>query len=426
MKTRASLVIKHYSGEVAANTCIGGQSLVSSGWSASVEASVSRAVDSRFDYISVLIAIDFTRMLSLEQDFSNVLYVQVHPMSSGSNQPQPAHESPLTGRVCNFSLRYDFRIGFVNTAELFHLVDKSKPRYIAVNTPYVISKYNIEDQICRALAERYPKVIVYPSRHLTNHDFFTRGNTLLLNLLLRSEVERYIAGVKKVLNIYGINCPMFFLRNSGMVGESTLKHTGMDTSRSEDLCFLYDVLSLHAHEDMYIADWTSASLYFVHQGSPQMIRMPVEFGGIRVYGQIPVRYSLQSVGSCAQLLELLNAHNPFPGPVLFVSAGTSPFPIPRLFEYPATEVHPDSLSHRCGLRRAAYSLELEAFDHGRSAAETEHEVAETLKSLALQDAVPLHAIHLNFERLPLKYLNDQLIIRVALNADLGAFYEADK
>jgi hypothetical protein len=301
------------------------------------------------------------------------------------------------------------------------------PDYIAVNTPYVISKYNIEAQLCSELAERYPHIIVYPSRHLTNRDFFTRGNTLLLNLLLRPEVENYVVGLKKVLKSHGITCPMFFLRNSGMIGESTLKHTSMDTCRSEEICFLYDVLSLHAHEDMYIADWATGSLYFIHKGDPQMIRMPVEFGSIRVHEQIPVRYSLQSVSSYAQLLELLNTHNPFPGPIPFVSIGNSPFTIPRLLEYPVIEVHPNSLASRCGLGRAAYALELEAFDQSRSAANTENEVGETLKIHAHQDAVPSHAIHLSVERLLLKYLNDdQMIIRVTLNADLGALYEADK
>jgi hypothetical protein len=212
-----------------------------------------------------------------------------------------------------------------------------------------------------------------------------------------------------------------------MIGESSLKHTAMDTCRSEVLCFLYDALSLHAHEDMFIADWASESLYFIHQGSPQMIRMPVEFGSVRIHGQIPVRYSLQHVGTSAQLLELLHAHNPFPGPVPIVSAGVSPFPIPRLFEYPVIDVQPDNLARGSGLRRMPYALELEAFRQGRSAAEAELEMTETLKRLALQDGVPPRAIHFDLERIPLKYLNDdQVIIRVTLSADLGELYEAGK
>lgn len=427
MKTHASLVIKHYGDNVSANTCIGGQSIASSGWTESVEEAVSNAVDSRFEYVSVLNAVDFTRMLSLEQDFPGVLYMQVHPTTFDIGQSKPAHESPLTGYVRNFLLKYDFKKGFVNTADLFALLDESKPDYIAVNTPYAISKYNIESHICKEITHRYPKTVIYPSRHLTNRDFFTRGNMLLLNLLLRPKVEQYLAALKRILQSHRIACPVFFLRNTGMIGEFSLKHISMDTCRSEDLCLLFDVLSQFPCDEMYIADWASESLYFVHQGSPQMIRMPVELGSIRIHGHIPVRYSLQKVSTCSQLLELLNAHNPFPGPIPFVSVGSSPFHLSRMFEYPVANVHLDSLASMCGLRRAAYVLELEAFDQGRGTAETENEEAETLKMLALQDSVPPHAINLSYERLPLKYLNDdQLIIKVMLNADLGVLYETNE
>lgn len=424
MKTPASLVIKHYGENVSANTCIGGQSIVSSGWTDSLNEAVSKAFDNRFKYVSVLTAVDFTRMLSLEQYFPGVLYIQVHPTAFG--QSKPVHESPLTGYVLNFSLKYDPKNGFVNTAELFALLDVSRPVYIAVNTPYIISKFNIEAHICKEIADRYPKMIIYPSRHLTNRDFFTRGNMLLLNLLLRPKVENYLTGLKQILQSHRIACPVFFLRNTGMIGEYTVKHTSMHTCRSEELCLLFDVLSQLACDEMYIADWSSESLYFVHQGNPQMIRMPVEFGSTRIHGQIPVRYSLQKVSTCAQLLELLNAHNPFPGSVPFVSVGSSPFPLSRMFEYPVVNVHPDSLASMCGLRRAAYALELEAFDQGRSSAETENEETETLRSLALQDSVPPGAINILYERLPLKYLNDdQLIIRIMLKADLGVLYETN-
>ncbi len=427
MKLSASLVIKHHGSQVTANTCIGGQSLLCSGAAGSVPEAVGRATDSRYQYRNVLVACDFTRSLSPEQAL-DVMYVQIHPLFCAQSESAPSlrHENGLTSKVISFSLIYDFEKGIVNSGDLFGLIERTKPRCVAINTPYAISEYHAENHLYDELTARYPHIDVYPSRHLMNKDFITRGNTLLLNMLISPRIERYAADLKKALAAHGISAPVFFLRNTGMAGEHTLAHLGMDTYHSETLAFLHDVLSLHPHDYMYIADWQSESLYYVHQGCPQMIKMPIDYNSTKIYGHIPVCYSLQGVCSCGQLLELLGAHNPLPGTVPLISVGDSPFHIHSLFEYPAVCIPFDSLDCQCGISRVGYFLEMEAYEYGAHTEKTARMITQTLSRQAEKDCIPLSAMRIALERLPMKYLNDdKYIIHGTLKAGLGDAHEAD-
>ena len=428
MKLRASLVIKHHGSQVTATTCIGGQSLLFSGVAGSVHDAVSRAVDRRFTYKNVLVAADFTRSLSLDEAF-DVMYVQIHPIFSVQSEAAPSlkHENALTSKVLSFSLLYDFQKGIVNINDLHHMIEKTGPKCIAINTPYVICEHNVENLLYDELTLRYPHLVVYPSRHLMNKDFITRGNTLLLNMLISPRIARYVADLKSTLKEYDISSPVFFLRNTGMIGAPTLAHLGMDTYRSEVLSLLYDVLSMYPHDYMYIADWQTESLYYVHQGSPQMIKMPIDYHNTKIYGHIPVCYSLQGVRSCGQLLELLGAHNPLPGTVPLISVGDIPFDIHQLFEYPSTRIERQSLFTQCGISRVGYYLETEAYEYSCDATESAREITQMLSQQAMTDGIPASAIHLALEHLPMKYLNDdKYIIRGTLKASLGEAYESDE
>jgi len=433
MNLRASLIIKNRDNKTAANICIGGQSIACSGPLNTPRMAISRVIGhGRFaaEIKNVLVSVDFTRQkLSLEKKISNVLYIQIHP-TSGSPVNAVAvsgSDGGITDKVLNFSLLYDFQKGFINLGALIDLIEDSNVGYIAINSPYSITEYNIESILYDLLSTKYPHIVIYPSRHLLNRDFITRGNTLLLNLVLRPYIEQTIAHIKEILKGYNIDCPLYFLRsNGGLVGENTILYTGLDTYQCEELSFLYDIISLQPNETMYIADWNTESLYFVHQGIPQMIQTPIDCHGIRIYGNIPVRYALQDVRSCPQLLELLNAHNPFPGPVPVVSIGNAPFEICRLFEYPAVSLGSHKTHDKCGLIEPVYMLEMETYESRENTPEAKSLLSQTLNRLAAEDGIRPGDAHCTYACLPIKYLYDgKYIIRATLRAFLGENHAAD-
>jgi hypothetical protein len=158
-----------------------------------------------------------------------------------------------------------------------------------------------------------------------------------------------------------------------------------------------------------------------------MIKMPVDYNSTKIYGHIPVCYSLQGVRSCGQLLELLGAHNPLPGTVPLISVGDIPFDIHRLFEYPSTRIERQSLCPQCGISRVGYYLEMEAYEYGSNATEAARVITQALSQQAMTDCIPASAIHLGLEHLPMKYLNDdKYIIRGTLKASLGETHETDE
>jgi hypothetical protein len=433
MKPNASLVIKNRENKITANICIGGHSVACSGPSASLPTALDRVFSQcrlPADIANVLIAVDFTRFkLPLEKKFPNMLYIQIHPTSGSQTEPAAVSgsEGGIADKVRNFLLWYDFHKGFLNLDMLVDLIEGSDIQYAAINSPYTITEYNIESILHDLLSDKYPHIAVYPTRHLMNRDFISRGNTLLLNLIARRYIEQYILKAKEFLKGYGVRCPLFFLRsNGGFVGESTIRYEGFDTYRCEELAWLFDVISLYAEETLYIADWNAGNLYFVRKGAPQMIRMPVDYHGIKINANIPVHYSLQDIRSPQQFLDLLNAHNPFPGPVPVVLAGSAPFETGRLFDYPPILMNSPKALYPRSMEEPVYLLEMEAYEERKNIPGAKNQLLQELHLLAEKDGLLPEAARCTFEHLPIKYLTDgKNIVRATYKIPLGARYAAD-
>lgn len=427
MKIRPSLIIKNNGNDVAANICVGGQSISRSGVSKDLDTAIDKALDGTHSSLfikNVLISSDFTHMLSRDANFTNILYVKILPTVTNRMQ---AHQfsgnvNDITNGAVNFTLLYDFKKGFINIDVLYTLVRQTNPEYIALNSPVFITEFNIEQLLVNRLTANFPRKQIYSSRNLMNRSFMARGNLLLYNLVLKPRIEQYIASLKYALSRYHVKCPLYFLRcNGGLVGERTILTRGMDTYGCDQLSFVYDAITLHPYEFMYIADWRTKSLYYVHNQKPKMLRAPIEFENIMITRDIPVRYSLHSIDSSARLLELFNTHNPFPGPIPCISVGELPFKIPSMFEYAVTSVYSYSLLQQCGINELSYLLEMEEHENStRNVSDVKKTLTDTLCRMAEKDSIKASNASCRFERIPMKYLNDdQNIIRATLQAELG-------
>lgn len=426
MKIRPSLVIKKNGSDVVVNICVGDHS-IGRGESKDLDSAIGKALDGThfpLNIKNVLISVDFTHMLSRCIDFSKILYVKVLP--SGTSQIKThqftKNSQDISERVLNFTLQYDFKNGFLNIDTLFTLIRQIKPEYIALNSPFFITQFNIERTLIELFKTNCPDRKVYSSRDLMSRSFMSRGNILLYNLILKARIEQYIKNLKTTLVRYHINCPLYFLRsNGGMIGERTVLTRGMDTYGCEQLSFLFDTITMHPYEFMYVTDWRTKSLYYVHNRKPKMLRAPIEFDNFTILRDIPVRYSLDSIDSPARLLELLDMHNPFPGPIPIISVGELPLKIPKMFEYAVTIVNPQSHSQQCGISALLYLLEMEEYENStQSISGVKKTLIDTLYNIAEKDGIRTNGANCRFERVPMKYLNDdQYIIRASLHATVG-------
>lgn len=427
MELRASLIIKYIGNRTAANVCLGSKTISCTDNAENLEAAIERALSYPYSALTiknVQVSKDFTKQLTTQLDFTDILYVKILPAETtqADKHMDSSNHNNITDKAKNFTVLYDFMNGFSNIDLLFSLLQKENIKIVTLNSPFSISEYNIEDMLDEQLKKEYPDIQTYTTRYLMNRSFMARGNILLYNLFLKTYIQKYISKLKAILGKHGIKCPIYFLRNnSGMIGESTILTRGIDTYGCEQLAYLYDAISLYPHEYMYITDWSTKSLYYIHLRKPQMIKASIELHGNQSYHSIPARYSLQNINSSSEFLNLLNSHNPFPGPIPLISVGKVPIALNDFFEYPIHVCQSEQLNKQCGINSLRYLLEMEVYEIATQGQSSVKEMLKhTLCRSAESDSITLNNSICQFEQLPMRYLNDsQYIIRASLKAALG-------
>lgn len=433
MDLQTSLVIKHLDNRYAANICVGGKAIYLSGIADDLQTAIRRALSYPYSKIAVknvLVSIDFTKAQPSQYSIGNILYIQILPASSSQadSHSLATKNSHTTEKAINYTVLFDYENGFVNIDELFHLIELTKVKYVTINSPFSITETDIEKKLCDMIAERYSKTSIYSSRYLMNRSFIERGNLLLNNIILRPPIEQLVKELTDILCEHDISCPLYFLRNNkGMIGQSTILDRGMDTYQSESLAFIYDIIAFLRKKHMFIADWDSKSLYYVHNYKPHMLKTLTEYQNDNITRNIPVRYSLQDISTSKQLLDLLNSHNTLPGPVMLAIIGEMPFKLPELFEFPAVSIKRTTILNQCGIHLLPYILEIEAYKSGtQNMFDVKNEISQMLFNFTEKDGIRPEDAVCKYKILPIKYLNDdQYIIRASLSAKPGDYYEPD-
>jgi len=433
MELRTSLLIKSLNDKFSANLCVGERTVFSSGVSDGLHTAVKKAL--AYPYAApavknVLVSVDFTEKFKHRNSSGSIIYIKILPVTRSHSEHYAPHSQndAVIKDIVDYTVLFDYEKGFVNTNELFNIIEKTKAKNIALNSPFSIAEANIEELLCTLISSKYPEVNIHSSRYLMNRSFIAREKLLLHNMILKPQIGEFIDNLKNILYSYDVSCPIYFLcSNEGFIGQSCVLDRGMDTYRCAAVSYIYDVISAYPKEQMYIADWKNESLYFVHNRRPHITNMPAEYKKTNIRRNMPVGYTLSGINSCDEFLDVLDSNNQLPGPVALVNIGNAPFRLTQLFEYPTVFFNDELVLKHSGICRLPYIIEMEAYkSEARSLNEVENELRMSLLNSAAKDGIDSSNASFSYERLPIKYLNDdQFILHGTLCAPPGGYYETN-